>query len=75
MHKVVVEVEWDAEASVWIAASPGIGLFTEADTLDGLRSKIPLIASDLLSEDPSRSVDLQVELVVRFDETVTGVAA
>jgi hypothetical protein len=69
-QNIVAEVEWDAEASVWIASSPETGLFTEADTLDELRRKIPLIASDLLSERGAGNLDLHVELVVRFDQTV-----
>lgn len=73
-QRIVAEVEWDAEASVWIAASPDIGLFTEADTLDELRRKIPLIASDLLSDASPGEVDLQIELLVRFDETVHAAA-
>ena len=55
-------------------SSPQIGLFTEADTLDELRRKIPLIASDLLSEGSDVKLDLQVELVVRFTETVPAAA-
>lgn len=66
-RRIVAEVEWDAEASAWIAASPEIGLFTEADTLDELRRKIPLIASDLLSDVPPGKLDLRIELLVRFD--------
>ncbi len=73
-QSVQIEVEWDAEASVWIAACPQIGLFTEADTLDELRRKIPLIASDLLVNDPSQDLDLHFELLVKFDETVTAAA-
>jgi Domain of unknown function (DUF1902) len=73
-QRIVAEVEWDAEASVWIAASPDIGLFTEADTLDELRRKIPLIASDLLSDVSPGKLDLHIELVVRFDQTVPAAA-
>ncbi len=73
-QSVVVEVEWDAEASVWIAASPQIGLFTEANTLDELRRRIPPIASDLLVDDPSQPIDLHIGLLVRFDETVPAAA-
>ena len=48
---VGVDVEWDGEAQVWIAISPDIGLTTEADTLDEIRRKVPIIASDLLEDD------------------------
>jgi len=73
-ERVVVDVEWDPEAAVWLAACGSMGLFTEADTLDELRRRIPLIASDLLSGDSSRAVDLHIELIVRFDETVRSAA-
>jgi hypothetical protein len=71
---IVVEVAWDAEASVWIAAAPAIGLFTEAETLDALRQKVPLIASDLLNGDPGQGQQLRIELLVRLDETVPAAA-
>lgn len=73
-RRIVADVEWGAEASVWIASSPQVGLFTEADTLDELRRKIPLIASDLLSEGAKGTLDLRIELVVRFSETVPAAA-
>ena len=73
-ERVAVESEWDDEASVWIAACPSLGLFTEAETLDELRRKIPLIASDLLRDDPLRAIDLTIELIVRFNQTVPAAA-
>lgn len=71
---LLVDVEWDAEAQVWTAASDAFGLFTEADTLDEVRKRVSIIASDLLEAQPSRSVRLHVELLVRFDEIVPAAA-
>lgn len=71
---VVVEVAWDDEADVWIAASETIGLFTEAATLDEIRRKVPLIASDLLEEDHPEHLRLHVQLLVKFDEVVPAAA-
>ena len=64
----------DAEANVWIAASPGIGLFTEAETLDELRKKVPIIASDLREDEVPEGTRLLVELRVRFDEVIPTAA-
>lgn len=72
---VLVDVEWDGEAQVWIASSPAIGLFTESETLDGIRRKVPPIASDLLDSEAGQGVHLHVELRVRFDEILPAAAA
>ncbi|NNM74797.1 DUF1902 domain-containing protein [Enterovirga aerilata] len=69
-----VEVEWYGEASVWIAASPEIGLFTEAETLDELRRKVPIIASDLLDDKIPQGTRLHLELRVRLDEVLPAAA-
>jgi hypothetical protein len=74
-ERIIVEVEWDREASVWIASSPAIGLFTEAETLDGLRHKVPLIASDLLGSVSGQAGQLRIELLVRLDDTIPAAAA
>jgi hypothetical protein len=63
---IVVDAEWDAEAMVWTAASPDVGLFTEAKTLDELQKRISVIAGDLLAEENGAAPELAVELVVRF---------
>lgn len=45
----VVEAEWDAEASVWVATSEDVpGLATGADTLDALIDKLRVVIPDLL---------------------------
>src|SRR5688572_15011503 len=45
----VVRVAWDDEAKVWYVEKSDIdGLATEADTLEELRRKVPIIIQDLL---------------------------
>lgn len=60
--KLIVDVRWDDEASVWYAISRGhTGLATESESLDGLRERILAVLPDLL-ELPLTQID--VELVV-----------
>jgi predicted RNase H-like HicB family nuclease len=48
-REFVVQVRWDADASVWWASSDDIpGLATEADTLEALVQNIREIAPELL---------------------------
>jgi hypothetical protein len=61
--KLIVDVRWDDEASVWYAISRGkIGLATESESLDGLRERILLVLPDLL--DLKDVADIDIELVV-----------
>ncbi|HEV2897864.1 MAG TPA: DUF1902 domain-containing protein [Pseudaminobacter sp.] len=61
--KLVVDVRWDDEASVWYAVSRGkVGLATESESLDSLRERILLVLPDLL--DLKDVADLDIELVV-----------
>lgn len=73
-RSIEVEVEWDGEASVWIASSPDIGLFTEAETLDEIRRKVPIIASDLIEGEFPEGGRLHLELRVRLDEVLPAAA-
>lgn len=60
--KLIVDVRWDGEASVWYAISRGqTGLATESESLDGLRERILAVLPDLL-ELPLTQIE--VELVV-----------
>lgn len=44
-----VRTEWDDEAEVWVATSDDVpGLATEADTMEGLISKLKVIIPELL---------------------------
>jgi len=71
---IVVDAEWDAEAMVWTAASPDVGLFTEAKTLDELQKRISVIAGDLFAEEGGAVPELALELVVRFRAAVSQAA-
>lgn len=50
MSKAIeVHAEWDEEASVWVASSTDLpGLNTEAETLEALRTKILIMAAELI---------------------------
>ncbi len=69
MRTLVVEAEWDAEASVWVATSTDIpGLVTEAATLDELRAKLTDIVPELLAENEPSALGpdpLPIEIVAR----------
>lgn len=69
--KLIVDVHWDAEASVWYAVSRDkTGLATESETLDGLRQRILAVLPGLLDlKDPS---EVEVELVVHEILTANG---
>ena len=44
-----VRTEWDDEAGVWVATSDDVpGLATEADTMEGLISKLKVMIPELL---------------------------
>lgn len=47
MRQIIVRAEWDPEVSVWVATSDDIPLVTEAETVEGLVSKLPGIIADL----------------------------
>ena len=51
MRACTVEAMWDEEAGVWVATSEDIlGLVTEAETLEALRSKLIDIVPELIRE-------------------------
>ena len=46
---IIVRVDWDEEAAVWVASSNGIeGLAVEADTLEAIEPKVVAAITDLL---------------------------
>ena len=46
---ITVKAAWDAEAKVWYTESSNLpGLNLEAETIDGLRAKLPGAIEDLL---------------------------
>jgi Domain of unknown function (DUF1902) len=68
---IVVQATWDPEASVWVAESADLPLVTEAATIDALWAKLPGMIQDLLEdEDDGQEMDIPVELVAHFTESV-----
>lgn len=61
--KLVIDVRWDDEVSVWYAISRDkTGLATESESLDGLRERILAVVPDLL--DLQDMADVDIELIV-----------
>jgi hypothetical protein len=49
IKRYLVNAEWDADASVWVATSDDVpGLVTESDTLEALQSKVQIMVPELL---------------------------
>ena len=50
MEKILfIRAEWDADAGVWVATSDDVpGLATEAETLEGLSTKLESMVPELL---------------------------
>jgi hypothetical protein len=71
---LVVTADWDPEASVWVATTRDLaGLVTEADTLEGLRAKLPGMALDLLEEYGITDLPVSIEIIARASEPLIGV--
>lgn len=73
VHQVMIKLhlvnaEWDADASVWVASSDDVpGLVTESETLEALQSKIQIMVPELLEANgclPANKI-IQVELLMR----------
>lgn len=61
---VVVRAAWDDEARVWYVQDSDVpGLSTEADTLEELRCKIPVIIQDLLDDRLGRPDVIEWDLI------------
>lgn len=65
MSAIVIRVDYDEEAMVWVAQSDEIPLVTEADTFEILYRKLPDLIQDVLSEngDPRGGENVAFELV------------
>lgn len=67
----VVRAAWDSEAQVWYIESSDIqGLATEADTLDELRRKIPIIIQDLFEAETERPDVIELDLIAYAHDRV-----
>ena len=65
MSLIIINVEYDEEAQVWVAQSDAIPLATEADTFEILYRKLPDMIQDVLLDngDPRAGKDVPFELV------------
>lgn len=69
--KIVVDAFWDDEAKVWVAlARDGIGIATEAQTMEQLQQRLAVIVPDLLSDD--HNGPFEIELIARSHQTVAA---
>ncbi|MEX2650497.1 MAG: DUF1902 domain-containing protein [Alphaproteobacteria bacterium] len=70
-----VRATWDAEAKVWVAESDDVpGLATGAATIEELLAKLRIMIPELLElnadEGASAEVDVPIELLASYSETV-----
>jgi hypothetical protein len=67
--KIVVRSFWDHEAKVWCGiAEGGLGLATEAPTLDDLYRKLPIIAEDLLEGEYEGEIEITMMVLDHIPE-------
>ena len=70
-RSVVVKAAHDPEAGVWfVEQSDLFGLNAEAETLEGLVEKLPVVISDLLEPGEGEDAEIPVELVVHVSTRV-----
>jgi hypothetical protein len=61
---IVVRADWDPDAGVWVATTRDLrGLVTEAETIEGLRAKLPGMIHDLLEEDGISDPPASIEIL------------
>ena len=71
----IVRVAWDDEAKVWFVEGSDIpGLATEAETLDELRRKVPVIIQDLLDGESDRPEELELDFIAYARDRVRTAA-
>ena len=78
IKRYLVNAEWDADASVWVATSDDVpGLVTESDTLEALQSKVQIMVPELLEANGCLPTDkiIHVELLARRFSTTNLAAA
>jgi predicted RNase H-like HicB family nuclease len=67
----VVRLAWDEEAKVWYIEESDIpGLVTEADTLEELRKKVPIIIQDLLEDESDRPDEIEIDFIAYAHDRV-----
>jgi hypothetical protein len=69
MAAILIRVEYDNEAHVWVAQSDEIPLVTEAVTFEILCQKISTVIQDVLGEngDARAGKDVPFELITQSD--------
>jgi predicted RNase H-like HicB family nuclease len=71
----VVRVAWDEEAKVWYVENSDIpGLAAEADTLEELRRKVPVIIQDLLEDETDRPEEIEIDFIAYAHDRVRTAA-
>jgi uncharacterized protein DUF1902 len=67
MTAIVIRVDYDEEAQVWVAQSDEIPLVTEAATFEILCQKLPSLIQDVLRENSDARVgqDVPFELITQ----------
>ena len=65
MSPIIIRVDYDEDAQVWVAQSDEIPIVTEADTFEILYRKLPDMIQDVLFDngDPRAGKDVPFELV------------
>jgi transposase len=70
---IVVHADWDPDARVWVATTRDLrGLVTEAETIEGLRAKLPGMIHDLLEEYGISDLPASIEIIARASDTLTA---
>jgi hypothetical protein len=71
---IVVHADWDPDAAVWVATTNDLrGLVTEADTIEGLRAKLPGMILDLLEENGVSDLPASIEIIARVSDRLVAV--
>lgn len=69
---IVVRAAWDDEAKVWYVQECDIpGVATEAESVEELRRKIPIVIGDLLEDDAERPSELEIDFIAYAHDRVT----
>ena len=65
MSPIIIRVDYDEDAQVWVAQSDEIPIVTEADTFEILYRKLPDMIRDVLLDngEPRAGKDVPFELV------------
>lgn len=67
----VVRVAWDEEAKVWYIDGSDIpGLATEADTLEEIRCKVPIILQDLIEDRTDWPDEIEIDFIAYAHDRV-----